>query len=220
MTGCENEKDRRMLTLFEAGRCCGVSTRTIAEWVESGKLGACCTDAGHRRIRPADLNEFLAQRQMPLVDEAVERRVAGEWPRRCILVVDDDLAIVETLVLALEEDEFNYEVISAADGFEAGLQVSRCKPHLVILDIMMPDTNGYQVCRRLKSDPETAEIKIVVLSAYMDDESYRRMREYGADLCFSKPLPLDQLRDEVARLLGLVRRSSVPGGTAAEAKSS
>jgi CheY-like chemotaxis protein len=93
--------------------------------------------------------------------------------------------------------------VSASDGFEAGLQVNHFKPHLVILDIMMPDIKGYEVCRKIKGNEETKDIRIIVLSAYLDDEKFKQMKENGADICFSKPLPLPQLKKEVARLLGL-----------------
>ena len=121
--------------------------------------------------------------------------------RKKILVVDDDAIIVETIVQALEEDENDYEVISASDGFEAGLQVNHFKPDLLILDIMMPDIKGYDVCKKIKTQPETKDTKIVVLSAYLDEERFDKMKEYGADACFSKPLPLPKLKEEVARLL-------------------
>jgi CheY-like chemotaxis protein len=118
-------------------------------------------------------------------------------------VVDDDLIIVETIVQALEEDEFDYEVISASDGFEAGLQVNHFAPHLLILDIMMPDIKGYEVCKKIKDNPATRDTKIIVLSAYLDEDKFKKMKENGADACYSKPLPLPQLKEEVARLLGL-----------------
>ena len=81
--------------------------------------------------------------------------------------------------------------------------VNHFKPHLLILDIMMPDIKGYEVCKKVKSNPETQDTKIVVLSAYLDEEKFKQMKEYGADVCFSKPLPLPQLKEEVARLLEL-----------------
>ena len=123
--------------------------------------------------------------------------------RKRILIVDDDPIIVETLVQALEEEEYDYEIISASDGFEAGLQVVHFKPHLLILDIMMPDIKGYDVCKKIKSDPATSDTKIIVLSAYLDDEKFQKMKDNGADLCFSKPLPLLKLKKWVAQLLGL-----------------
>ncbi|MBM4308195.1 MAG: response regulator [Deltaproteobacteria bacterium] len=186
-----------ILTVSQASKYCKVSSKTIINWIEAGHLKAYKTVGGHRRIKKDDLDQFLKDRGMPLPEEP-----KGE-ERKKILVVDDDKIIVETIVQALEEDEYGYEMISASDGFEAGLQISHFKPDLLILDIMMPDINGYEVCQRVKSSPETKDVKIIVLSAYLNDEAFTQMKEYGADACFSKPLPLEQLRYEVAKLLGL-----------------
>ena len=186
-----------ILTVSQAGKYCKVSSKTIINWVEAGHLKAYKTVGGHRRIKREDLDQFLRAKGMPLPEEPkVEER-------KKILVVDDDRIIVETIVQALEEDEYGYEMISASDGFEAGLQVNHFKPDLLILDIMMPDINGYEVCQKIKYNPETKETKIIVLSAYLNDEAFTQMKEYGADACFSKPLPLEQLKFEVAKLLGL-----------------
>jgi len=185
-----------ILTVSQAGKYCKVSPKTIINWIDAGHLKAYKTVGGHRRIKQEDLDQFLKEKGMPLPEEP-----KGEEKKK-ILVVDDDKIIVETIVQALEEDEFGYEMISASDGFEAGLQVNHFKPDLMILDIMMPDINGYEVCQKLKSVPETQDIKIIVLSAYLDDDAFKKMKEYGADACFSKPLPLEQLKYEVAKLLG------------------
>ncbi|MCX8011699.1 MAG: response regulator [Desulfobacterota bacterium] len=186
-----------ILTVFQASKYCQVSPKTIINWIDSGHIKAFKTVGGHRRIKRSDLEDFMRKQGIPIPDEELKDE------RKRILIVDDDPIIVETLVQAFEEDEFNYEVISASDGFEAGLQVNHFKPHLIILDIMMPDIKGYDVCRKIKSEQETKHIKIIVLSAYLDDEKFRKMKEFGADICLSKPLPLPQLKKEVARLLGL-----------------
>jgi len=68
---------------------------------------------------------------------------------------------------------------------------------------MMPDIKGFEVCQKIKSNEDTKDTKIVVLSAYLDDEKFQKMKDHGADVCFSKPLPLPQLKEEVAGLLGL-----------------
>jgi excisionase family DNA binding protein len=185
-----------ILTVSQAGKYCKVSSKTIINWIDAGHIKAYKTVGGHRRIKKEDLDQFLKDKGMPLPEEAKAEE------RKKILVVDDDKIIVETIVQSLEEDEYGYEMISASDGFEAGLQVNHFKPDLLILDIMMPDINGYEVCQKLKSVPETQDIKIIVLSAYLDDDAFRKMKEYGADACFSKPLPLEQLKYEVAKLLG------------------
>jgi CheY-like chemotaxis protein len=152
---------------------------------------------GHRRINRTDLEAFMQKQGIPIPKKGPLET------RKKILVVDDDPIIVETIVQALEEDEFDYEVISASDGFEAGLQVNHFAPHLLILDIMMPDIKGYEVCQKIKSNPDSKDTKIIVLSAYLDEEKFKKMKEHGADACFSKPFPLPQLKEEVARLLEL-----------------
>ncbi|RJQ78929.1 MAG: response regulator [Desulfobacteraceae bacterium] len=183
------------LTVYKASQLCKVSSKSIINWIEAGHIKAYKTVGGHRRIKLDDLETFMKRQGIP-----VPNHTPANANKR-ILVVDDDPIIVETIVQALEEDEFDYEVISAADGFEAGLQVNHFKPDLIILDIMMPDIKGNEVCRKIKSNPETKHTKIIVLSAYLDDDKFTEMKSYGADMCFSKPLPLPQLKEEVARLL-------------------
>ena len=184
-----------VLTVYQASKYCSVSPKTISNWIDEGHIKAYRTVGGHRRIRKEDLDAFLHKHGMPIPGDF------EDTDTRKILVVDDDPLIVETIVRSLEEEQRSYDVLSAADGFEAGLQVSHFKPDCLILDIMMPDIDGYEVCRRIKNDPATNHIKIIVLSAYLDDESYEKMKENGADACFSKPLPLEKLKKEVASLL-------------------
>ena len=186
-----------ILTVSQASKYSNVSSKTIINWIDAGHIKAYKTVGGHRRIKKEDLDHFLKEKGMPLPEEE-----KGE-ERKKILVVDDDKIIVETIVQALEEDEYGYEMISASDGFEAGLQINHFKPDLLILDIMMPDINGYEVCQRVKTNPDSKNTKIIVLSAYLDEDAFKQMKEFGADACFSKPLPLEQLKFEVAKLLGL-----------------
>ena len=189
-----------VFTVNQVSELLQVSPQTIVNWIEAGKLEAYKTPGGHRRIKKSDLEAFVTEHDLAVFGPPPDPDEGGKKMKK-ILVVDDDQVIVATITAGLEEDPHEYEVITAADGFEAGIQVSHFKPDVLILDIMMPDIDGYEVCRKLKSSEETKHIKIIVLSGYLDDESYKKMREYGADLCFSKPLPLDMLRKEIARLL-------------------
>ncbi len=187
-----------ILTVFKASEYCNVSPSTIINWIEAGHIKAYKTVGGHRRINRGDLEAFMNKQGIPIPNQ-----ISAVDDRKRILVVDDDPIIVESIVQALEEDEYNYEVMSASDGFEAGLQVNHFKPDLLILDIMMPDIKGYDVCKKIKSMPETEHICIIVLSAYLDEEKFKEMQKNGADVCFSKPLPLARLKEEVAKLLEL-----------------
>ena len=196
----QTKAETTVFTVNQVGELLQVSPQTIVNWIEAGKLEAYRTPGGHRRIKKFDLEDFSRKHNMPVFETS---SALDEEDRKMkkILVVDDDQVIVETIMAGLEEDPHEYEVITAADGFEAGIQVSHFKPDLLILDIMMPDIDGYEVCRKLKTSEETEHIKIIVLSGYLDEENYKKMREYGADLCFSKPLPLERLREEIASLL-------------------
>jgi excisionase family DNA binding protein len=185
----------KTLTLYQASLYCGVSPHTVSDWIDEGELSALRVAGVHRRIRREDLEEFLKRRGMPMASEVVEG-----VPKK-ILVVEDDPLIIETIVRSLEEEPYDYEIVSAADGIEAGSEVGRFSPDLLILDIMMPNIDGHEVCRKVKQDPSTSHMKVMVLSAYMNEENYERMKDAGADVCFSKPLPLEMLKKEVARLL-------------------
>ena len=184
-----------VFTVVKASRHCKVSPQTIINWIEAGHIKAYKTLGGHRRIRINDLESFMRKQGIPIPEKE-----SGAL-RKKILVVDDDPIVVESIVQALEEDENNYEVISASDGFEAGLQVNHFKPDLLILDIMMPDIKGFDVCKRIKTSSESRNTRIIVLSAYLDDEKFKKMKEYGADACFPKPLPLAHLKQEISRML-------------------
>jgi excisionase family DNA binding protein len=196
------EMDRaEVLSVNKASQYCKVSPQTIVNWINVGKLKAYRTAGGHRRIVKSDLDEFLERHNMPAFGSSSFTSGKERTGARKILVVDDDSVIVQTITAALEEDPHKYEVLSAGDGFEAGLQVSRFNPDLVILDLRMPNIDGYEVCRALKKSNYTKHVKIIVLSAFLDDENTRKLLKSGADLCFSKPLPLEMLKEEIARIL-------------------
>lgn len=119
--------------------------------------------------------------------------------KRKVLLADDDPGIRRLIGTTLGSDDF--DVFHAADGEEA-LKVARdCHPALVLLDVNMPKQNGFEVCRALKQDPSTADIKVVMLSARANDADLRLGREAGADEYFVKPFSPIQLLNKVYSLL-------------------
>ena len=186
-----------ILTVVKAGKYCRVSPKTIINWVEAGHITAYKTVGGHRRITVANLKEFMKKQGIPIP------RTLMDQERNRVLVVDADQMVVETITQALEEDIFDYEVMSASNGFETGFQLNNFHPNLVILDSMMSDIKGDEVCQKIKNDDKTKNTKIIVLSTFLDDEKVKELKQHGADACFSKPLPLPQLKKEVADLLDL-----------------
>jgi DNA-binding response OmpR family regulator len=110
--------------------------------------------------------------------------------RRC-LVVDDDPAIREILVTNLEAE--GMDVATADNGDDAARLARELMPDLVVLDVMMPGRDGYAVLADLKSDPTTAEIPIVLLTAKASDDDVWEGWKAGADYYITKPFTIEEL---------------------------
>ena len=125
-----------------------------------------------------------------------------------ILVVDDSENIRS--VLQMNFEWMGHDVLSAGDGEEAIHLVQRERPDLVILDVMMPRKNGYQVCRQFKSDPRTAHIPVILLTAKNQQEDIFWGKDCGADEYITKPFSTPELEDAVKRLLGSTEEQEMP----------
>jgi two-component system cell cycle response regulator len=102
-----------------------------------------------------------------------------------ILVVDDNEVNLELLVAILE---FEHHVVSTAtDGFEALAKIAAEKPDIVLLDVMMPELDGFEVCQRIKADPAMADIPVIMVTALSDVDDLVRGFEAGADDFVTKP---------------------------------
>ena len=117
-----------------------------------------------------------------------------------ILVVDDEERVREMLGFRLRL--FGYEVVQAANGREAIEAATREKPDLVLLDVMMPELDGFQVCSRLKQDEATRSIPVVILTAKAEAKDVTRAVNSGAVDYVVKPYDPQVLQQKVARSLG------------------
>ena len=113
---------------------------------------------------------------------------------RTILVVDDD-PLIRRLIATTLEDVAGFDLQEAGDGLEAVERAVDARPEIVFLDIDMPRLNGIETCRRLRSDPTTADATIIMLTAMSDQPAQERAVGAGADLFLTKPFsPLRLLR--------------------------
>jgi len=117
----------------------------------------------------------------------------------CIVVIDDNADTVDCLSLALKRQ--SYEVLGACSGAE-GLRLARQHhANLVLTDVMMPDMDGYEVCRTLRADPATADTRIVMLSGRGALADRATGIDVGADKYVVKPVPLKELIQIINELL-------------------
>lgn len=115
-----------------------------------------------------------------------------------VLVVDDDDVIRQLITVNLELEGF--DVVTATDGQDALDKVKEARPHVVTLDVMMPRIDGWEAAARLRQDPETAHVKVVLLSARAQEADIQRGEKIGVDAYLTKPFDPDELIDIVRRL--------------------
>ena len=120
-------------------------------------------------------------------------------PKKKILIIEDQAMIVGMLKMRLEAN--NYEVITAADGQEGLEKARQLHPSLIILDVMLPKMNGYQVCQLLKKDPKYRKIPIVISSGRTPEEIKKVSQEIGADAYVCKPYEAEVLLSKMNALI-------------------
>ncbi|PYQ11262.1 MAG: hypothetical protein DMH00_08665 [Acidobacteria bacterium] len=121
-----------------------------------------------------------------------------------ILIADDSANVREVLQMNLET--LGYEVLVAEDGDQALQTIYRDSPDLLVLDVMMPKQNGFQICRKVKADPERAGTPVILLTAKSQREDVYWGKDCGADEYMTKPFSAKELEDTIERLL--IRRAA------------
>jgi excisionase family DNA binding protein len=193
---------KTVFTTGEAAKICKVSQQTIIRCFDSGQLkGFRVPGSRFRRIPRNELYQFMRDNGIPTD--------ALESGKRKILVVDDDVELVELITDVLDKDG-RFEVRSVNNGFDAGMMVKEYHPDLIVLDVMLPDINGKEVCQRVRSDPTMDDVKIICISGMVEQDKIEDLRASGADDFLQKPFEVDQLVDRICQLLE-VETSMVAG---------
>jgi DNA-binding response OmpR family regulator len=117
-----------------------------------------------------------------------------------VLIADDEPNIVTALEYMLQKR--GYEVRTVQNGTQALAEIAQFGPDLVLLDVMMPAINGYEVCQRIREDPALGHLKIIMLTAKGRDLDVAKGLALGADAYVTKPFAIKQLLDQVTQLLG------------------
>ncbi|MGV3604969.1 MAG: response regulator [Planctomycetaceae bacterium] len=188
---------KTVFTTGEAAKICKVSQQTIIRCFDNGTLkGFRVPGSRFRRIPRAELFSFMRDNGIPTD--------ALESGKRKILIVDDDQDLVELMVDAFSRDG-RFELKTANNGFDAGMLVKEFRPDLVVLDVMLPDINGKEVCQRVRSDSTLEAVKIICISGMVEQDKVADLRASGANDFMQKPFTVDKLLDRACDLLEIER---------------
>jgi DNA-binding response OmpR family regulator len=121
-----------------------------------------------------------------------------------ILIADDEPNIVLALEFLMKKE--GYEVQTAVDGESALYAVKKSRPDLILLDIMMPNFDGYEVCQRIRSDPSMKDVVIIMLTAKGREVEREKGLALGADFYITKPFSTQEVVQKVREVLAGLRR--------------
>ncbi len=184
-------REQKAYTTFEAARICHVTHHSIKNWIRQGLIKASRTPGGHYRILEKDLDEFREKYDMfPKDTNAKKYR---------IMVVDDDPEAIQLIENILGNDD--YEIIKVTNATEVGIKSVLLSPDLILLDFLMPEINGFEVCRALRNNDITKNIPIMAVTCLTKESDIERIFACGADEYLAKPFKVDQLLEKVKELV-------------------
>jgi len=186
---------KTVFTTGEAAKICKVSQQTIIRCFDSGQLkGFRVPGSRFRRIPRDVLYRFMRENGIPTD--------ALESGKRKAVVVDDDVELVELIRDGLESDG-RFEVRVANNGFDAGMIVKEYRPDVIVLDVMLPDINGKEVCQRIRSDSTLDDSKIICISGMVETDKIEELKTSGANDFLQKPFEVDALIESICKLLDM-----------------
>ena len=184
-----------MLTIAETAYLLSVHINTIRRWSNQGMLKSYRIGTrGDRRFRREDIDIFIAG----LNRSPARRQETATEGKKKILIADDDSNIRALVRRMLGSD---YLVLDAGDGDEAISLARRHSPDLVLMDILMPNTDGYTACRAIKQDPLTRGIPVVMLTGIAYELNKKLSQQMGADGYITKPFDRKSLLDGISDIL-------------------
>jgi excisionase family DNA binding protein len=188
---------KTVFTTGEAAKICKVSQQTIIRCFDSGTLkGFRVPGSRFRRIPRDHLYNFMKENGIPTD--------ALESGKKKLLIVDDDQDLVDLMSDAFQRDG-RFELRTANNGFDAGMQVKEFRPDIVVLDVMLPDLNGKLVCQHVRSDRSLDSVKILCISGMVEPSKVTELKESGANDFLQKPFTTDTLLERVCDLIEIER---------------
>ena len=186
--------DKDVFTTGEVARLCHVAPRTVSKWFDTGQLkGYRIPGSKDRRIPRDQLLRFMRAHGMPIqgLDVGVTR----------VLIVDDEYELADVLRNSLERD-VGYNVKVATNSFEAGMLADDFRPHVILFDMSIADSDARTVLRALKTNPELAATRVIAVGEIEEDG--QRLMSYGFESYLKKPFDLRTIVRQIEQATNVI----------------
>jgi excisionase family DNA binding protein len=175
-----------LYTTHDVSKLLQVDASTVSKWIDKGILMAYRTPGGHRRVRAPDLRTFLVAHQMPVPEELGSGIVD-------LLVVDDEKPVLDAIKRAFRPYQQQVRLKTTTSSIEALLMLSEEKPHGLIVDLTMPDLDGFELCRAIRSRKSLEGVRIITITARHTQDVVEKSLKAGAVACLAKPVEVNQV---------------------------
>lgn len=186
---------KKPLSVGQVAEICRVSKKTVLNWIYDGALKAFTTYGGHYRVWPSNLRRFLDTTKMDVPFEFVDERTTH------VLIIDDDADYSLMLKNAILTEIPGVDVTTTDDGYEGLVLLGEIKPQLMVLDIKMPKVDGFQVLELLRSRKTEHDMKILVVSGYLDPETKQQLSKTIADYALDKLSDFDMVLKTIVAIV-------------------
>lgn len=181
-----------------AAKILGVTPRTIQLWADAGTLNFKKTAGGHRRY-DLEYIQALANR-LENVSSPTSLLASNQHPIR-VLVMEDDAALLNLYNLNIMSWGLPVEVELSADGYDGLLKIGKFNPDILILDLSLPELDGFQIIGTLMKNRLTETMRLIVVTGLDDNDLTINLEKNSAILLLHKPVPFDQIRSEIEGLI-------------------
>ena len=176
-------------TTHDAARILGIHPFTVGRWIDQGLLKAYRTAGGHRRVRGPDLRRYLVEHDMPVPQELAN----SGGTKLNLLIVDDEQLMLNVLRRAFKPLAAEVELTMTTSAVDALLLLADIRPDGMLIDINMPELDGFEVCRRVRAFKPLQDVKLVVMTALYRSDIVGSALRAGAIACLAKPIDVKEV---------------------------
>jgi excisionase family DNA binding protein len=190
-----------LYTTHDISRLLQVDPSTVSKWIDRGILVAFRTPGGHRRVRAGDLRSFLIAHEMPVPEELGSSAVR-------LLVADDEKPVLDAMKRAFKAHANQVELTTTTSGVEALLLVTELKPHGLLIDLNMPEVDGFEICRRIRARKNLEGVRLITMTGRHTPEMVEQSLKAGAVACIAKPVEVGQVLELFRVPLSMSKKAS------------